>query len=560
MQGGVPHSSAPWPYKLDAEPDLPPATSGSPAAVGAAIERERPRALRRLLGQFWTPDPIAELMVRWALRDTPGRFLDPGAGPLTFLHAAERAFGPGRTSCVAFELDDALVCAARAAFPPVTCDVRQEDFLRTSLRFPGLAVVCNPPYTRHHGILDERKAELVGWAKATFGFRPSRFLGAHAWFLLKALDITGPDARLCFITPVELFMSRSGLDLFRHLPERFRPCRAIVFGPEFDAFPGVDATAAVSFFDPAATGLDRALLVLRRWPGPELLRAWLESPRATLGVDRAGEVLPFEPGSRISLVPAAGNPRRPGVPLAAYARVSRGVATGANGFFLFDRRRREASGIAAGHFLRVIARARDATTPVLDVADLEALEARGRPTHLLALTRATEPSGPLATYLAEGERLGLPNRPLISRRRPWWLTEAREAPAILFTYLSRGDPRFIRNDAKAVALTTFLVLHPLPPTAGVAPDDWITCLVATLNSPGTLASLAEHSRAYGGMTRKIEPRELERIELPAIAELPPDALRELARAAAGWLGTASRDERRRSAANWEVDVLRRLGG
>jgi hypothetical protein len=165
-----------------------------------------------------------------------------------------------------------------------------------------------------------------------------------------------------------------------------------------------------------------------------------------------------------------------------------------------------------------------------------------------------------SAYLAAGERLGLPARPLISRRRPWWLTEARQSPAILFTYLSRGDPRFIRNDAQAVALTTFLALHPLPPPAGVAPGDWITCLVAALNGPGTLASLAEHSRAYGGTTRKIEPRELERIELPALGELAPDALRELARATHSWLDIASRDERRRGAAEWEADALRRLDG
>jgi hypothetical protein len=207
--------------------------------------------------------------------------------------------------------------------------------------------------------------------------------------------------------------------------------------------------------------------------------------------------------------------------------------------------------------VRVIARARDARRLVLAADDLAALERRGRPTHLLALHRGTIPTGTLAERLAEGERLGLPERPLLSRRRPWWCTEARDAPAILFTYLSRGDPRFVLNEARAAALTTFLAVRPLPPPRGLSAADWTVCLCAALNAPGTLASLAARSRSYGGRTRKIEPRELERIELPALGRLPAAALRALARRARRWLGERDREERRRAAAAWEKDLLER---
>jgi hypothetical protein len=252
---------------------------------------------------------------------------------------------------------------------------------------------------------------------------------------------------------------------------------------------------------------------------------------------------------------AAGGPR---VPLLEVARVTRGVATGANAFFLFDRARRDASGIDEQRFVRVIARARDAQRLVLTADDLEALERRGRPTHLLALRRDVHPAGALADHLAEGERLGLHEKPLLSRRRPWWTTEARDAPAILFTYLSRGIPRFVLNEAKAAALTTFLAVRPAPPPADVSAEDWAVCLVAALNGPGTLASLAEHSRSYGGRTRKLEPRELERVELPALTRLPAATLTELAVRARTWLGAASLTERQAAAAEWEADALRRL--
>ena len=428
-----------WPYKTD-EPAPRVEGVGSSAVTGDAIERNRPRDVRRTLGQFWTPAPIAECMVRWALGGRPGRFLDPGAGPLTFLRAADRMFGPGNASCVAFELDPDLGAAALRDYPPETCDLRAEDFLRTEARLPGMPVVSNPPYTRHHRIRDEVKRGLSAWAEAAFGFRPSGFLGAYGWFFLKALDVAAPASRLCFLTPVELLSSVSGLGLFRALPKQVWPRRLLVFGPEFDAFPGVDATAAVSFVEPAATHEPR-LLVLRSWPEPAALGDWLGGGKPSSALATHGFEAPFPPRQRPAMRPArpADGPR---VPLIEVARAARGVATGANAFFLFGRARRDASGIDEPHFVRVIARARDAQRLVLTADDLEALERRGRPTHLLALRRDVRPAGALADHLAEGERLGLHEKPL-SRRRPWWTTEAlTRRPSC--SRLSRG-PRFVLN-------------------------------------------------------------------------------------------------------------------
>jgi hypothetical protein len=561
----MPEPASAWPYKRLPDSGV---AGESPEEVGVAILRSRSRDLRRALGQFWTPDPIAELMVRWALDDRPGAFIDPGAGPLTFLRAAERVFPAGDVSCTAFELDPDLARVARASRPPAVCRVIEEDFLFTRERFPGLPVVCNPPYSRHHALRDDAKEALAEWARLTFGFRPSRFLGAYAWFFLRAADVAGPSARLCFITPVELFAARSALAMFRALPEALWPRRAVLFGESFDAFPGVDATAVVSLADPGASEGERFALVLRSWPGADLLLEWLSAPRPPRDARRWVDVVPWAPGRRMAAspavaapvdrqaseaAPAAGRAR-----LSGYARVTRGVATGANRFFLFDRRRRDESGIDEAHFVRVIARARDAIRLLLDAGDLDALEARGRPTYLLALPRDARPTGPLAGYLAEGRRLDLPGRPLLSRRNPWWATEARDAPEILLTYLSRRAPRFILNEARAVPLTTFLAIRPGPAPGGVERGDWLACLAAALNGPTALASFAQHARSYGGTTRKIEPRELDRLELPALGALAAADLRSLAAAARAWLAEPSEERRRRAAAEWEEEADRLL--
>src|SRR5205823_13611239 len=43
---------------------------------------------RRRLGHFQTPAPIVDLMVRWSVRDSTDRVLDPGVGAGVFLAAA----------------------------------------------------------------------------------------------------------------------------------------------------------------------------------------------------------------------------------------------------------------------------------------------------------------------------------------------------------------------------------------------------------------------------------------------------------------------------------------
>ncbi|MFX0208663.1 MAG: N-6 DNA methylase, partial [Candidatus Hodarchaeota archaeon] len=45
---------------------------------------------RRKMGQFWTPEYIAELMVELALKNKPRNILDPCTGPGTFLYILKR--------------------------------------------------------------------------------------------------------------------------------------------------------------------------------------------------------------------------------------------------------------------------------------------------------------------------------------------------------------------------------------------------------------------------------------------------------------------------------------
>jgi len=120
--------------------------------------------------------------------------------------------------------------------------------------------------------------------------------------------------------------------------------------------------------------------------------------------------------------------------------------------------------------------------------------------------------------------MGLPQKPLIATRCPWYKMEKRLPPPILFAYLGRRNARFIRNLAEAVPLTGFLCVYPWNEE-----PSFVDRLLQALNHPDTLANLPLIGKSYGDGCIKVEPRALERLQVPshvlAVFELEPVLLR-----------------------------------
>jgi hypothetical protein len=117
--------------------------------------------------------------------------------------------------------------------------------------------------------------------------------------------------------------------------------------------------------------------------------------------------------------------------------------------------------------------------------------------------------GVLRNYLSKGEKLGLPQKPLISQRKPWYKTEIRRVPPFLFAYLGRRNVRFIRNTAGIIPLTGFLCVYPKSEE-----KEFVERLWKILNHPDTISNLALIGKSYGDGAVKVEPRALERLPIP----------------------------------------------
>ncbi|MBI4227978.1 MAG: N-6 DNA methylase [Candidatus Omnitrophica bacterium] len=485
--------------------------------IDCALPKTGPaREALREKGQFWTPDWVAEAMVGYVLQDHPGHVFDPAVGAGAFLRATKVVANElgQHPALLGAEVDpQALQQATRHGLSRMDLGgVEIRDFMADPPQRHFNAIVANPPYVRHHRLSKGMKERLKIFAARTIGHPLDGRAGLHIYFLLRALQLLNRGGRLAFIMPADTCEGVFAPTLWRWITSRYALEAVVAFTPDASPFPGVDTNALVFFIK---NTVPRAHCWWARCTqaGTTALKTWVlsgfpETHGSALSVCRRTVSEGLMTGlSRAPTSRGAGGPC-----LGDFARVVRGVATGANEFFLLTLEQASTLGIPNAFLRPAIARTRDTGGEEITNGTLRALRRSGRPTVLLALDgRPLEQfPGAVRAYLRHGETEGLPRHALLATRRPWYKMERRVVPPILFSYLGRRNSRFIRNTAGVIPLTGFLCVYPREDT-----PDFLEKLWAALRHPDTVANLALVGKSYGGGAIKVEPRALERLPLPA---------------------------------------------
>jgi hypothetical protein len=466
----------------------------------------------RAKGQFWTPDWVAEAMVEYCLQRKPQNLFDPAVGAGAFFRAARavaRRLG-ARVALRGCEVDRSSLNAARA-LGVSAADLRgvvRADFIRHPPAGPFDAIVANPPYIRHHRMTPAMKARTKALAARLIGKPLDGRAGLHVFFLLRALELLAPGGRLAFIVPADTVEGVFARPLWEWIARNYRIDGVVTFGANAPPFPNVDTNALILFIARESPRADvRWARCMKR--GDALIRfvrADLTSvPGVTVQTRSLDEAL------RTGLSRPASASNGTGAVLGDFAVVRRGIATGANAFFFVTESAAAEFGLPREYLIPAIGRTRDVRGDRIDRAQIAALSRSGRPTLLFAPDGRAIPAHPRAVqdYLERGARLGLPRRPLIATRKPWFRMESRDVPPFLFAYLGRRQARFIRNDAGVVPLTGFLCVYPRNDSAAARHRLW-----QVLRHPATTANLALVGKSYGSGAIKVEPRALERLPLP----------------------------------------------
>lgn len=189
------------------------------------------------------------------------------------------------------------------------------------------------------------------------------------------------------------------------------------------------------------------------------------------------------------------------------ADTRRGIATGANAFFLVSKARLDSIGIRPELLLPCVGRAVDVEHFDFTMRDFDGLVDGGTPTFLLNLRGDLTASE--AAYVRVGEEEGLVRRHLLANRRPWYSMEQREVAPIWAAVFGRGDLKFVLNSSGVRSLTNFHCVYPK-----IRDPDFLKALVFCLNTPVVRAKSRLQTRVYGGGLAKFEPKDVKALAVP----------------------------------------------
>lgn len=489
---------------------------------------------RRALGTFFTPAQEVELMLNmWAAHEeAPNSVVDVGAGVGVFTASAARRWpsaavyaadiNPVTLGLLALRVAEQLP-PRRAAQDQAGVRLVRDDFTRwiahagAELPSPRL-ILGNPPYTRAQLMATEDRERLGRAAGGLCGSRAS--LSA----LITAISLLHlrPDDGLCLLLPAQWLESSYAAPLRKHIAglSRRRVELRLVDSWRFpDA--QVDAVALL-------VGRERARkqpMCVATWEAKTakaLVRADVAATQwRSLFIDpptTRSRITDDRPVDGTVNIPNSGEPV---ARLSDFCAVRRGVATGANEFFVLSDKEVAKHALPPGRLLPLVRRLL-VFPDVVDGIAFDNLDQREKRWLLNADRRHRYQGSALDRYLTLGEISGFDQRLLCDVRKGEWYDLRHDivVPDVIVGPMTRGSVRIVENRLGCVITNN---LYGWVWRDGVSESDRQALLAWLRGGDGQAAVLAA-SRRQGDGLNKIEPKALARVVVPSAVARPPHTL------------------------------------
>jgi len=496
------------------------------------LDSLRDRDTRNKLGQFATPSFLAGEILNFAKNlfspQEKIRFLDPAFGTGAFFAALLRTFSNSQiSSAKGFEIDSFYGDEAKKLWSNTPLFFKIADFTKLSPPSSDYnkanLIICNPPYVRHHHLLSEEKIRLQFIVKQITGKRLNGLAGLYCYFLLLADAWLAKGGHAGWLIPSEFMDVNYGDQIKNYLLHDVTLLRIHRFDPSEVQFQDAMVSSAVVWFR-------------KERPSPKYSVEFtyggtLLQPNVSRHI--SSEVL--DKTTKWTSFPLNGSQSsrdKSDLKLADLFIIKRGIATGANKFFILDPALISQYELPAEFLTPIL------PSPRCLASDEIESDAQGTPSIAKKLfllncklkeEKIEEKYPSLWRYLKVGMKEGIHERYLCQHRSPWYLQETRPPAPILCTYMGRSFSksskpfRFILNQSNATAPNVYLMLYPqrrLSVILNHKPELLRTIWLA-LNQISKEA-LFDEGRVYGGGLHKLEPNELANVSLNEILPVLPE--------------------------------------
>jgi len=513
----------------------------------AALDRAKTQVERNKLGQFATPSLLALDILRYArtlLGSEQVHFLDPAFGTGSFFSALLQVFDVAQIeSATGYEIDQHYGVPSQELWKSTPLRLCLSDFTRATPPDNGSRanlLICNPPYVRHHHLDKNDKQRLRMNAAKASGVLAAGLSGLYCYFLLLAHAWIEDGGIAGWLVPSEFLDVNYGAQIKRYLLEQVTLLRIHRFDPNDVQFTDALVSSAIVWFRKVAPPENHevefsyggtlvapaqnvTVPVQRLHQAKKWSRYLLTNKQEQPALPRSGSrlLLNEHPIQETFLPLPKRDPQAPepgDLKLGDLFSIKRGLATGANEFFIVTAENADAYGLPRELLRPILPSARDLRVDEVK-ADRDGEPLLDKRRYLLDCNlpehEIRERYPALWSYLECGVERGVSDGYLCRHRKPWYVQEQRPAAPLLCTYLGRqskryGRPfRFILNHSRATAPNVWLLLYPQPilrPALDRDPE-LLRKVWTALNALDVEVLLGE-GRVYGGGLHKLEPKEL----------------------------------------------------
>jgi adenine-specific DNA-methyltransferase len=464
-------------------------------------------AQQKTLGAFYTADPVARFLVRWAIGKADDTVLDPSCGDGVFLQAAAehiRALGNPHPQIWGVDVDPVALRASHLR----ACESHLLEGSFFSLRLGDIpsvnAIVGNPPFIRYQTFNGKERVDALRCALDA-GVELPKLCSSWAPFLVHAATFLRQGGRLGMVAPAELIHAQYAREVLRFLLRKFGRITVRMFQKKM--------------FQELSE--DTVLLLCENFGEP---CSWFSiTPSACIEDARSDEehTIPVDIEAircgkhRLTryLLPAKARHLYDGMALERsvmrlgdVADVGIGYVTGCNNYFHLTTSEAKAWRVPSRYLAPAVLSLGDFHGTIFRRSDWEQLRVSGSKTHLLKIpaSKAEEVPTALARYIVHGKERRVAEHFKCRVRDTWYSVPHVRVGDAFLSYMSGSSPKLVRNGSGFVAPNT---LHIVRFASG---RQWRP-FVAGWHSSLTRLSCEIEGHPLGGGMLKLEPSEAERV-------------------------------------------------
>ena len=475
----------------------------------------------KLRGGYYTPEPIAQFIADWAIRDAQDHILEPSCGDGNFVEAALKRLVSlgivpekmnGQLTGVELMKEEAAKTRKRGKpFGLESKNIKNQDFFSFAEGQPQRfdVVLGNPPFIRYQNFPEEHRKLAISMMNE-LGLSPNKLTNIWVPFLVIASSLLTEKGRLGMVIPAELFQVKYAQETRVFLSKFFASITIITFKRlVFDNIQQEVVLLLCEKENSKASGI--RTIELEDIEAMQSLSLNKIAKQALKTIDHSNEkwIKYFLEQKEIDLLRSIKQDST--IRLAKdYLDVDVGIVTGRNKFFMLSQEEAEAHGIL-DYTQAVVSRSPHLEGIRFTKKDLTK-NLEGNITSLLFTppnVAFNELPKPCQDYIKLGEKNGHNLGYKCRIRKRWYVVPSLSVPDAFALRQINEFPKIVLNEAKASSTDTihrvkFLTDH----------DRQLTVL-SFLNSL-TFAFSEITGRSYGGGVMTFEPTEVEELPLPLL--------------------------------------------